>query len=85
MRDLRGFARTDAGFNSNRQLVPRSDKKELKPLLEAEKGQRFSPSKINEAKLSRLRLEKQAHSMEMIEDQRRPYGSTAFNFQGMSN
>ena len=60
MIDVRGFARTDAGFNRNntRKLLKKSDKKELKPLKEVEKGQRFSPAKMNEAKISGLRLEK---------------------------
>ena len=55
---MKGMARTDAGFNNNRMLVRNSDKKELKPLFEHEKGKRFSPSKINNDKISGLRLEK---------------------------
>ena len=58
MREMKGMARTDADFNNNRMLVRNSDKKELKPLFEHEKGKRFSPSKINNDKISGLRLEK---------------------------
>ena len=87
MRDMRNFARTDAGFKKNRKIVKSSiknelttGKKELKPLQEIEKGHRFSPTKFDKEKFSALRLEKQAHSTEYVDEQRQN-GQTSFNFQ----
>mmetsp|Transcript_33261 Transcript_33261/g.41123 ORF Transcript_33261/g.41123 Transcript_33261/m.41123 type:complete len:81 (-) Transcript_33261:1185-1427(-) len=76
MRDIRGFARTDAGFNQNRKLIRKNgngrstDKKDnhFKPMFEVDTGRRFSPTKINEDKLSGLRLDKQAVSSELIDE-----------------
>lgn len=93
MREMKGFARTDAGFNNQRKLIRkagagRSTEKKagLRPMLGAETGRRFSPTKVHEDKLSGLRLEKQAVSSEMIDERKpRPYGSTSFHFTGMWN
>ena len=93
MREMKGFARTDAGFNNQRKLIRASgagrstDKKEkLRPMFVDEPGQRFSPTKVHEDKLSGLRIEKQAVSSEAIEERKgRPYGSTSFHFTGMWN
>ena len=84
---MRNFSRTDAGFKKNRRLVKNSiktelvaGKKELKPLHEIEKSRCFSPTKFDKDKFSALRLEKQAHSFEYV-DEPRQNGQTSFNFQ----
>lgn len=87
MRDLRGFARTDAGFNTNRLPAKKNvsgkinNKKDLKPLFEIKKAPIcFSPDGIKEAKLSSMRHNKHSLSSEMLETQIRPQG-TSMNLQ----